>query len=57
MFIECRKSSTYLAINFDHGLAMAGVDLVPAIVAQRNPGQIRKLVGVHQHHVGYRKRH
>lgn len=36
--ILCR--CTYLSVNFDHGLAMARIYLVPAVCAQTDPGNI-----------------
>lgn len=38
--LHCRLDGTHLSVNFDHGLAMARIYLVPAVCAQADPGNI-----------------
>ena len=38
--LNCHLNGTHLSVNFDHGLAMARINLVPAVRAQTDPGNI-----------------
>lgn len=43
--LHCHLNGTHLSVNFDHGLAMARINLVPAVRAQADPGNIiRELI-------------